>query len=1140
MDFGLGLILSFTDNASAGMNNAIQSLGNLTSIAESASNSMNSLNDTATLMAVNQSATMLGNSLTNAGGRILGFLQNQVNGIQSVGTEFQSLRITLNAMLKDSNKAETALGNLMNFAATTPFEISDLTGIFTTITANGLDAFKTLKGATTGYEESLLGAIGDLMAFRPDVPQMQWSTAIRNAFSGEARSLKKALDINIEDMLGHKWGSTGDIQQDFIDLADAIGVAGMMNNNFENNMQVQMANMKDVFTKLKLAISDTGVFDKLTDSVLNISSALGRIDGDRLDNLANSLGGALQFVLTPVVKLSSALGKLIDNLVDFLGTHPKITKMITALAGISSVLLILSGVTMKLIGSFAGFMIVANNLGSVVTKVSKLFQTGFASMTAKMLPFLAVVGLFALAWKTDFAGIRTNTVQFTKDMSNSFDTASSLVNGSVQSMILGLDSLKNKKDFWSNITIGLMKLYGTFKFVAEAWNDNTLSEESFEKAQELGILPLITDILVLKAHFESFFEGVKSGFSKVNNSIKTFLSKLQVNLDGTFLGNLVDDLTSLFDKLSSGDAQAWYDFGESFAEFATKALLLGASLKGLYSIITKIIVVEKILKIVGDISQSISKFLGLVGKLGGKLKKLADVVRNLHLGSTVSTEVATADSAISGGGSSILTTLSGIKDGIIGVVTSTSAIVWGIIVGVIASVVAYATQHWEDFKSSVISIFTNIKDEALKIWDSFKEGCLRVFNSVKDAVTNIIDSIISFKDSITDLIDALKGNAGFKTFTTALSVIGGIIVNTIIPAFNAIVTIISTSLQEAWNILVTIISSIVNVIGNVVGGIIDVITGIINIITGIISGDGDKILQGFTNIFSGIVTSVSSILSGLWNIIASIFTGILNVIQSILTGIVNVIFGLFKGVASGVGDLLNNMFNNIKGIWTRISTTVDSIVSNMSTNVQNKWNGIKTTITNAIEGAKEAVRRGMQKIKEFFNVRWELPKFKLPHFDVSGKFKLDPPSVPKFKVNWYAEGAVFNKPSVIGVGEAGDEAVMPLKNNTQWIDSLASKISNNMGATQYGSPTIIPSQVSKASESNVLTKSITNNDNSSVTSSTQEHNYGNVDNSVHFEAGSIVIEAKDFSAKEAEKFAMLIMQKIKRKKEIEAMLNYQS
>ena len=154
MDFGLGLILSFTDNASAGMNNAIQSLGNLTSIAESASNSMNSLNDTATLMAVNQSATMLGNSLTNAGGRILGFLQNQVNGIQSVGTEFQSLRITLNAMLKDTNKAETALSNLMNFAATTPFEISDLTGIFTTITANGLDAFKTFKGATTGYEES--------------------------------------------------------------------------------------------------------------------------------------------------------------------------------------------------------------------------------------------------------------------------------------------------------------------------------------------------------------------------------------------------------------------------------------------------------------------------------------------------------------------------------------------------------------------------------------------------------------------------------------------------------------------------------------------------------------------------------------------------------------------------------------------------------------------------------------------------------------------------------------------------------------------------------------------------------------------------------------------------------------------------
>ena len=54
MDFGLGLILSFTDNASAGMNSAVQSLNNLTSVAESASNSMSTLDRTVSLMATAQ------------------------------------------------------------------------------------------------------------------------------------------------------------------------------------------------------------------------------------------------------------------------------------------------------------------------------------------------------------------------------------------------------------------------------------------------------------------------------------------------------------------------------------------------------------------------------------------------------------------------------------------------------------------------------------------------------------------------------------------------------------------------------------------------------------------------------------------------------------------------------------------------------------------------------------------------------------------------------------------------------------------------------------------------------------------------------------------------------------------------------
>ena len=35
-------------------------------------------------------------------------------------------------------------------------------------------------------------------------------------------------------------------------------------------------------------------------------------------------------------------------------------------------------------------------------------------------------------------------------------------------------------------------------------------------------------------------------------------------------------------------------------------------------------------------------------------------------------------------------------------------------------------------------------------------------------------------------------------------------------------------------------------------------------------------------------------------------------------------------------------------------------------------------------------------------------------------------------MSWYAKGGIFNRPSVIGVGEAGTEAVLPIKYGVIW------------------------------------------------------------------------------------------------------------
>lgn len=1097
MDFGLGLVLSFTDNATTGINSAVSSMGQLVNVAERTSSTLSSLNSTASLSALSVMSSQLGSSVSSAGNKILGTFTNLVGGIQSTGSEFQSLRITLNALLKDSDKAEKSLSDLMNFAATTPFEISDLTGIFTTITANGLDAFKTLKGATTGYEENLMSAIGDLMAFRPDVPAQQWGLAIRNAFSGEVRSLKNALDINVNDMLGRKWGKSGDIAQDFMDLADAIGVAGMMSSNMDTLNQT-LSNVSDQFTRIKLAIADTGVFDILQDSIVNLAKALGEVQGDKLEAVAQSIGGGLKAVLNPIANFTKKLANLVRGITDFIALHPKLTKVATVMTVLAGGLLVVAGIGLKLISSLAGVCIVLQTFNASFGAFSSIIRLGVSSILTSLLPLAVLLGALFFAWKTDFAGIKTMTTSFFDNITNSFSLARNSVNGDVNGLIQALQLLKSQDDVFSNMTIGIMRVMMVFKALADAWNDYTLTEENFQKARALGVLPLIEALLDLKYRFSIFKDGFIEGWNEIGDKIKSAFKSIESSIKGTVLDSMLDKITEIFQYLSSGDTDAWFSFGKSLGKFSANLLIVWGAFKligiavallsspftllaglvgtlltgflgisgglgGLFSAI-----VSGVGKALPLISNFASVFFGLSGSLlkgVGKLGKFGFTFLKGLMPTTglIVTIITDTFSIVASSIGKVLT--SGIfgKLGIVfgtvftkifslgkfmpaiagalgkvgAVITSVlSASIGGIPVALILAIVAGV--------SALIAYISGNSDAIggafNKLWDMLPSG-------VQDALIKIGSTIKDFFIGITDklgITDDIKKFADIFMTEVLPKIItfGGFVISTVKTAFSIVSQILNGYVIPVFKSVIDFIIAIWNGgLGKLVGNVITFIGGIITAIGSIVQWLTTYVMPIITTIVTGIINAVKPLavgIIGVVNAIIDICKGWIQFFKGIFSGDISGAWEGIKKVFSGAFDFITNIFSGIGGFFTGIVKTIVEAFKGIGKIVGDAITSVVKTAINAVLGTAVSIINGFIKaINLAISVINAIPGVKLK--------KLSELDVPKL-----AKGGVVDSPTLSVIGEAGKEAVVPLENNTQWVGQVASLLNNAMGSNQGG------------------------------------------------------------------------------------------
>jgi hypothetical protein len=170
-------------------------------------------------------------------------------------------------------------------------------------------------------------------------------------------------------------------------------------------------------------------------------------------------------------------------------------------------------------------------------------------------------------------------------------------------------------------------------------------------------------------------------------------------------------------------------------------------------------------------------------------------------------------------------------------------------------------------------------------------------------------------------------------------------------------------------------------------------------------------------------------------------TGAINKVKQACTDIWNAIKSKFSSVGSWFKNTFSDAWQKVKDVFSTGGKIFDGIKDGIAST-------FKTIVNGLITGINKIVKTPFDKINGMLNTIRGISILGVSPF--KNLWSYNPISVPQ--IPKLALGGIVNRPGrgvPAIIGEAGAEAVLPLENNTEWMDMLAEKIGGDVTIPIY-------------------------------------------------------------------------------------------